>query len=255
MRWPATICTCVCLLSVALAPSAHAAAPVPVTFGASWDGPGYDLQHIVDQYLGIPGAINVHTDYMGAHAGDIDPWFWVGRSVGALMITEIAGNANNNVLGWYEETGAKPVIDGVNDGVIFSGAQGAGSTALLTFPGGLIKFGFWMNPNGPYDAPGAPEPELFFTNRFYNDIGPDGSGAVHPPVDGDVQALVFDVSKWKGPNTWLVCFEDTDSGLPVTPCCSGTDDDYNDMVFQVSAMGATPTRQLTFGALKSMFRH
>ena len=65
---------------------------------------------------------------------------------------------------------------------------------------------------------------------------------------------MFDVSRWKGPNTWLVCFEDLDAGDPITPCCSGTDDDYNDFVFQVTALGATPARTLSFGALKTRYR-
>ena len=95
--------------------------------------------------------------------------------------------------------------------------------------------------------------QYFFTNRFYNDKGEGGLGATHVPFDGDVQALVFDVSQWKGANTWLVCFEDRDSGLPVTPCCQGTDNDFNDMVFQISALGATPAQSLTFGQLKAKF--
>ncbi|MEO5989469.1 MAG: hypothetical protein ABIU54_10230 [Candidatus Eisenbacteria bacterium] len=234
---------------------ASAAAPVNVVFGTTWDAPSDKLQNVVDAYIGVPGAITVTTDYIGAKFGELDPWFWVDRSVTALMITEIAGNAHNNTLGWYKETGIKPVIDGVDDGLIFAGLDGTGVSTIVTFPSGLTKFGFYMNPNGPNAALNAPEPELFFTNRFYNDIGPSGGVALHTPTDGDVQALVFDVSQWKGTNTWLVCLEDVDSGANVTPCCSGTDNDFNDMVFQVTALGATPNRAITFGQLKAKYNH
>lgn len=235
--------------SGAMVPPARAASPVPVTFGSSWDAPSQSLQNIVDAYLGVAGAIDVHADFIGAHAGEEDPWFWVGSTIPALMITEVAGNAGTNQLGWYKETGASPVIDGVDDGVVFTGSQGANASVVVLVPNGTTKFGFYLDP-----LPGLAAPhERFFTNRLLNTPGPFGSGAVHPPYDGDVQAIVFDVSAWKGPNTWLVCFEDLDAGNAITPCCTGTDDDYNDMVFQVTALGATPTMPLTFGRLKSRF--
>ena len=233
----------------AFALPANAAGPVPVVFGTSWDGPSHTLQDVVDTYLGVPGAIDVHADFIGAHAGDLDPWFWVGSSIPALMITEVAGNAGTNQLGWYQETLTQPLIDGTNDGVVFTGSQGTDASVVVLVPTGTTKFGFYLDPQ-PWNA--APH-ERFFTNRFLNTPGPNGTGAVHAPYDGDVQAIVFDVSAWKGPNTWLVCFEDRDAGDPITPCCSGTDDDYNDMVFQVTALGATPARTLTFGGLKSQF--
>jgi len=239
------------------------AAVVPVTFGTSWDGITHDLQHIVDALYG-PGAINVKTDYIGAHPGDLDPWFWVGDRFPAMMITEVAGNKNRNTLGWYVETGTNypsppPVLynDNLHDGTVFDGPASAGASTVITLPHPMTKFGFYMNPNGPLDAPNAPEPEKFWTNRFYNDIGPDGSGAVHPPTDGDVQALIFDLSSIvHQPNTYLVCFEDTDSGaMPGLPSNSQTDDDYNDMVFEVCALGATPVQSLTFGDLKVRYLH
>ena len=240
-------------ISVAVTSPVQAVAPVAVTFGTTWDAPWYSLQNIVDGYLGVPGAIDVTTAYIGHNAGEIDPWFWVDNRFSALLVTEVAGNANNNVLGWYKETDSMPTIDGVDDGIIFNGADGSGASAIVTFAG-TTKFGFYMNPNGPLSAGNAPEPELFFTNRFYNDLGPDGSGALHAPFDGDVQAVVYDVSQWKGANTWLVCFEDLDSGAPVTSCCSGVDNDFNDLVFEVKAFGATPTQALTFGRLKAMYK-
>jgi hypothetical protein len=233
---------------------ALATSPVPVTIGTSWDAPGNDLQVIVDNYIGTPGAINVQTDYVGAHAADLDPWFWYGSSLPALLITEVAGNANVNELGWYRETFVKPVIDGVDDGIVFTGLETDGAVATIVFPAGTSKFGFFLDTHRVIDAVSGTQEQVFFTNRFANDLGTYGYGATHAPFDGDVQALVFDVSQWKGPNTWLVCFEDTDSGSPIQACCNGTDDDYNDVVFQVTASGATPTQSITFGALKAIYR-
>ena len=236
----------------ALVVASPAQAVVVFEFGPSWDGPDHTLQKIVDARYG-PGAINVTTDYIGAHPGDLDPWFWVDNQFSALLVQEVAGNATRNVIGWYKETGTRPVIDGVDDGVVFDGPAGAGATALIVFGTPMTKFGFYMNPNGPLDATNAPEPELFFTNRFYDDIGPNGT-ALHAPTNGDVQALVYDVSQWTQPNTWLVCFEDLDSGaVPGPPGSAQTDNDLNDFVFEVTAFGATPVQPLTFGALKARY--
>ncbi|MEO5616969.1 MAG: DUF4114 domain-containing protein [Candidatus Eisenbacteria bacterium] len=232
-----------------LASSARAA--VPVIFGTSWDPPSQTLQKIADARYGV-GAINVSGDFLGARPGDPDPWFWIDNRLSALLVREVAGNANTNLVGWYEENGAAPVIDGVGDGVIFSGPAGDGSIAMVTFDRPMTRFGFYLNPNGPLDAVWAPEPEKFFTNRFYNDRGPNGIPA-HAPVDGDVQAIVFDVSQFTQPNTWLVCFEDLDAGSNPAPCCYPTDNDYNDVVFEVTAFGATPTVPMTIGALKVMY--
>jgi hypothetical protein len=230
-------------------------AVVPVTFGTSWDGPATTLQKIVDAEYGA-GNINVTTDYIGAHPGDVDPWFWVDDKVSAFLIREVAGNHDRNTLGWYVENGSKPVLhnDGIHDGLIFDGPASAGASTIFMFPQPATRFGFYLNPNGPGDAVNAPEPELFFTDRLFNDLGPDGGGALHPPYDGDVQALIFDVSRFVGTNTWLVCFEDLDSGANPGPCCSTTDNDFNDFVFEVTAWGATPVVPMTFGAVKAKYR-
>jgi hypothetical protein len=236
-----------------------AQAIVPVVFGTSWDGPGQSLQDVVDARYG-PGKLNVTTDYIGAHAGDIDPWFWVDQRFSALMVREIAGNRDYNVVGWYLESGVKPVIDGVGDGIVFDGLDGSGATSYITFNQPMTKFGFYLDPNGPNSAQNAPQPEAFFTNRLFNDVGPDGTVPVHAPWNGDVQALVFDVTRLvnqdygSGQQTWLVCFEDLDSGPNPTPCCSGTDNDFNDVIFEVTAFGATPASTISFGALKVKYR-
>ena len=120
----------------------------------------------------------------------------------------------------------------------------------------MTRFGFYLNPNGPGDGTNAPEPEKFYTNRTYNDVGPNGGGALHTPAGGDVQALVYDISRFKGANTWLVCFEDLDSGAnPGSIDLAQTDNDFNDFIFEVTAYGATPVHALTFGALKVKYSH
>jgi hypothetical protein len=250
MRVSSIVSACAALgLCAVLSTPAHAV--VPVAFGSSWDPPAQSLQNIVDGLYGV-GSINVHTDYIGAKPGDLDPWFWIDNRLSALLVREVAGNANNNLVGWYEETGSMPVIDGVGDGVIFSGPSGDGTMTVITFDRPMTRFGFYLNPNGPLDVPWAPEPEKFFTNRLFNERGPNGT-AIHAPFDGDVQALVFDVSEFTQPNTWLVCFEDLDAGSNPAPCCYPTDNDFNDVVFEVTAFGATPTVPMTIGALKAKY--
>ena len=115
MKWLRWSIAAVVVLSISLnAPNARAISPVGVMFGTTWDGPGQDLQAIVDGYLGAPGLLNVQTDFDGAHAGDLDPWFWAASSFPTLLITEVAGNANTNELGWYRETFSRPVLDGMS---------------------------------------------------------------------------------------------------------------------------------------------
>jgi len=233
---------------------AIASAQVPVTFGTSWDGASNSLQNIVNSIYGV-GKINVATDYIGHDVGEPDPFVWQDMQFDALILKEVAGNANQNFVGWYKETGTMPVIDGVDDGVVFTGPNGPGTAKFVLF-GTSMKFGFFMNPNGLYGATNAPEPEKFFSNRRYNDLGPSGAGAVHAPFDGDVQALVFDLSTIVNtPNVWLVCFEDLDSGPNPGSCCSTTDNDFNDFVFEVHALGTTPAGPMTFGKLKAMYRN
>jgi hypothetical protein len=242
-------------IGAALCVAAPSQAAVQIVMGESWDGPANNLQSIVDGFYGA-GQINVRTDFLGAKAGEPDPWFWLDNQFSALLVKEVAGNADYNQVGWYQETGLFPVLknDGVHDGMIFDGPAGQGAAAIVSFSKPMTRFGFYLNPNGPRDATNAPEPEKFYTNRFYDDAGPDGSGALHVPLGGDVQALIYDISRFKGANTWLVCFEDLDSGAnPGLLGQAQTDNDYNDFIFEVTAYGATPVQSLTFGALKAKY--
>src|SRR5262249_23199198 len=142
-------CRWLLAFALLLAP-VRAYAQVAVTFGTSWDGPANRLQAIVDARYG-PGAINVETDYIGHDPGEPAPFAWQDLQFDALLVREIAGNANQNLVGWYKETGVQPVIDGIDDGVVFNGPDGSGTFKLVPFPS-TMKFGFYMNPNGVYGA-------------------------------------------------------------------------------------------------------
>jgi len=230
-----------------------ATAQVNVVFGTTWDSPTNTLQNILDARYGA-GNVDVANGYIGKAAADPDPFTWTGLSFNSILVREVAGHANNNILGWYKETGAMPAIDGTDDGIVFTGPMGPGSIEMVSFGPGESSFGFYLNPNGTGNATNAPEPELFFTNRLFNDLGPNGSGAVHSPFDGDVQALIFDVSALTQPNTWVVAFEDLDSGPNPTPCCSQTDNDFNDLVFEVTVARAVGVEQVAISAFKSLYK-
>jgi hypothetical protein len=230
-------------------------ADFPVFFGSSWDG--ISLQSILDAEYGA-GAIDVLTQYEGYLPGDADPPYWEDATLHGVIVREIAGFQNANVLGWYQETFAAPTIDGFNDGVVFSGPMGQGAVAQLNFPGGVTRFGFYLNPNGSGDSANAPEPEKFFTNRAFNDIGPSGAGATyHGPDDGDPQCLIYNITHLReGVPTYVLAWEDLDSGgeLSLVFASGKTDNDFNDLVVEVSAQSPVPTQSTSFGTVKALYR-
>lgn len=248
-----------------------AAAPIPITFGDT-----RSLQNIVDHHYG-KGHIDVTRDYIGARAGDIDPWFWVGyNNIGGVSIKVLKRDRDLSLLGWYLENGQRPY----GGGTLFSGPPNPHEQTFVILPGAGTRFGFYVDAPIPVLVPGGLPTKRFYTDRLLNDRGPDGKGAIHAPYDGDVEALVFDVSPWAGPDTWLVCFEDLDTGGIVTdgdpddnPKIGGPhgnrkldddDDDpdlrrvqgcdFDDAVFEVHADGATLARIVTFGGLKLLYR-
>ena len=268
MRICANVLLLLCLGAITGAPAAGSA-PISVRFGRDI----WKLQDLVDRRYG-KDQIDVTRDFIGASGGDIDPWFWVGSAGGAVRVRMLACNADRDIVGWYEESGdqARLPDDG---GVLYSGVVGPEEETVVPLPGFRIRFGFYV------DA-GASEggPKRFYTNRRFNDRGPDGTGAIHAPFDGDIQALMFDVSRWTEPNTWLVCFDDRDTGGDVaygegpdgrrkigakcrtpreesdSPAGGArmSDNEFCDVVFEVRAEGATPARSVSFGGLKLLYR-
>jgi hypothetical protein len=222
-----------CAALVALPASVAA---FPVTWGTSWDGPGNDLQSLVDAYLGT-NAINVALDYIGHDTSDPDPYYWRIGGFSSYMVREIAGNADSNVFGWYRRpaAGAQPVINGVDDGVIFPGPAGEGSTYtldLLALYGSPVQIGFYLAAPAYSYAPS----ETFFSDRRYNDLG-WGGVALHAPYDGDPQMLAYDLSSIRGYESYLLAWEDRDTGGLIQ---YQTDNDFNDMIVEITPTPAIP---------------
>ena len=91
---------------VALSPSTVRA--FPVSWGASWDGPGYDLQSIVNNYLGVPNAVNVQTDYIGHDPGEPDYFYWRLGGATSILVYELANNSHITAFGWYRRPAGLP---------------------------------------------------------------------------------------------------------------------------------------------------
>ena len=90
------------------------------------------LQDVLDAEYG-PGVVDVNS-YFGSNPIDPEVPYWFDSNIGGLLVTEIAGFEGNNTMGWYVEDGSMPVIDGVDDGVIFLGGHTDGSSASVNLP-------------------------------------------------------------------------------------------------------------------------
>jgi hypothetical protein len=236
-----------------VAGTAPAYAGARTVIGDSWSSPRNKLQSIIDATYG-PGRIDVQTDYLGARPGDPDQIVWAISMAPVMQVREIAGAALRSDIGWYLETGDehRPEIDGREDAPVFRNGADPHATIVLHFGQRRRRVGFYLH---TIDAGSGQGPRTLFTNRSFNDVGPGGAGALHEPTEGgDIQALVFDVSAWTRPLTWLVCFESRDSGAQPEPCCETTDNDYADYVFEVRAEATTPTLAPSFGSLKTLYR-
>jgi hypothetical protein len=233
------------------APMAHAS--FTVIWGTSWDGAS--LQDVLDAEYGV-GAIDAATDYEGFKPEDMDPPYWRDDALNSWIVREIAGFRDTNIMGWYKETCRKPCLDDLRNQVIFTGPMAEGATVQVTFPCGTTKFGFYLNPNGTNDSANAPEPELFFTNRCYNDDGPRGHGTVHEPTGGDPQCLIYNVTRLRGGvPSFVLAWEDLDSGGEIAPSYAPgkTDNDFQDLVVEISAASPMPIEQSSWGRVKTLF--
>ena len=232
---------------------AFASAPVPVVMGPSREGSLEELQAKVDHFLG-PGRVNVRTDFLGAHPGDPDPWFWVNNGARVISLTLIDRKSPHGEIGWYKETGSRPVIDGVDDGVVLEDLHPRGRSTVVHMPASVSRYGFYVVHQGGDEKADEGHSTIFFTNRLFNDVGPYGRGGEHEPYDGDVQMLIFDVSRWLGADTWLVACEYSDSGSPVGQNDGQSDNDFSDILYTVTGLGATPIHATSFGRLKALYR-
>jgi len=241
------------VLLIVLAVTTPGVAGAQTETETSWVTAPGRLQSIVDATYGA-GHIDVRTDYLGAREGDADRIVWMNAVWPILQVREIAGAAHRTCIGWYIESGdpQRPVLDGIDDGPVYKNQYAPPATSVLQFRSRGRGIGFYFR--SP-DAGGGLGPRTFFTNRTYNDTGSAGWDSVlEPPAAGDVQALVFDVSAWTRPRTWLVCFESHDAGLSSGTCCNEGDNDYADYVFEVRAEAVTATLAPSFGSLKRVYR-
>ena len=237
---------------LALATSGPAAG-YEVVMGDSWRR--VSLQEVLDAEYGS-GVIDVNS-YFGSNPIDPEVPYWFDSNIGGLLFREIAGFEAYTTMGWYVEDGSMPTIDGIDDGIIFNGADTDGSTKSVSLPR-QVQFGLWLDPNGPYDSHNAPQGEIFFTNRFYNDIGPNGDGTTfHPPFDGDPQALIFNLTPHnRGIPTFVVAWEDLDYGGQITMDYDplGTDNDFTDMVVEIQAFSPVKQEAGSFSKIKGLFK-
>ncbi|RKZ12684.1 hypothetical protein DRQ32_03175 [bacterium] len=249
-----------CVLFGLIVPFVVAAPLLSVTSAAAYEietgsWGGMTLQDVLDMEYG-PGAVDADS-YFGSGPADPPVPYWLDSSIGGLIFKEIAGFKYANTMGWYIENGSMPTIDGIDDGVIFEGADAVGDDVVVQLPG-QVTFGLWLDPNGPLDSHNAPQGEFFFTNRFFNDIGPDGDGTTfHGPYDGDPQALIFNLTPLNSGNpTFVVAWEDLDYGSRITLDYDplGTDNDFTDMVVEIRAFSPVPTKVSSFGKIKGLFR-
>jgi len=245
MRTQKALIVCLCFIIIPVAASAFT-----VSWGTSWDR--VSLQEVLDAEYGA-GVIDAATGYEGYNGHGADPAYWEDEGITGLVIREIAGNSNTNTMGWYEEDlMGPPVIDGIGDGVVIEGHISAGESVGISFPSGITRFSFYMNPNGTSSSgANAPEPELFFVNRFYNDLGPSGEGSPHEPFDGDPQCLIYNISHLNGGiPTYVLAWEDLDYGGD----SNETDNDFQDFVVEIQAQSPVQSESANWGSVKAMFR-
>ena len=233
---------------------AAASSPVTVTIGRSRDGVLWDLQRVVDKAFG-PGRIDVRADYIGAHPGDPDPWIWNTVPGKAIMMTLIAKKHPNGTLGWYSDNGSIPLLGGFGNGVVLERSRLRAAPTALKLPTSVKLFGFYVQREaGDTYLDGDAGSNVYFSNRLYNDAGAHGAGASHAPYDGDVQMLVYDISRLTSANTYLVAVEYSDTGDELGTGDGQSDNDFSDFVFTITDVGVTPTQSTSFGRLKALYR-
>ena len=233
---------------------ASAVSPVPVTIGSSRDGVLYDLQRVVDRYFG-PGRIDVLTGYIGARAGDPDPWMWTTVPGRPVVITLLEKKYPVGRVGWYSEQGPAPVLNGRDDGLLLERSRLRSVPTAVRLPPAVRRFGFYVEREaGGTAIDGDAQAYPYFSNRMLNEASPQPGTALHTPYGGDMQMLVYDISRLAGPDTWLVACEYSNTAHPIGTLDGESDNDFSDIVFTVTGVGVTPTLQTSFGRLKALYR-
>ncbi len=241
-------------LALLVLASAGSSAAVPIYVDRGQDE-FRELQRRVDRIVGA-GRVNVRKDYMGAGQAAPDPCFWVNPGH-AMEVTLVDRKSPHYVFGWYAERGVFPVLDGVEDALLMDQTRPRGTCVGFSLPGQVNRFGFFVSPSGVAKS----SPTTLWSNRAYNRVSRIGS-----PSDGSLQMLVFDISKWAGPETWLIACEtsavgkktshgdDLGGGRVEDDRDDGEAADYSDVLFIVSGGNVTPAQKATFGSLKRLYR-
>ena len=150
----------------------------------------------------MPGAPGV-IPYWGLTSGAADPSFYLTQSVptsNAALKIEIAGNASINQFGWYDTSNPGTL------NLIFAGAAGAGASAIFT---PSATYGFWFTgTQGTY-----------YTQS--SSLGAD---------PGFQHFAIFQGSMTPGREVYWLGMEDLNYNY------SGSDNDFQDMIVQVSAV-------------------
>jgi hypothetical protein len=214
------------------------------------------LQRLADARYG-PGHVNVATDWYGCHAGESDPWLWQGEGIEARLVQNLGKGNQKVALGWYRETGARPHYP--CGGVLFDGKARSGERTAVGFPG-VTRLGFYFDPGADGHDASDPDARMLFTNRLFNPPVVVAPGAA--PNAGDAQTLIFDVSPWSQPGTWLVWFPGRAGDEDDDHAAWSDDDDHGDcgrddgsgVALEVTILHATPALPSSFGGLKQRYR-
>ncbi len=217
------------------------------------------LQRIADARYG-PGHVNVATDFYGLHAGENDPWIWQGEGIQARLLENDARGHRRATLGWYRETGTRPLYPG--GGVLFGAKAREGDRAVVGLPG-VTRLGFYYYPGTDRSVADDPNARMTFTNRLLNPSTDAGPGAAPIAGGGSSSALIFDVSPWSAPGTWLVWFASPTAAADDDGSDWGDDDgdsggcghdDASGLALEVTILHATPAVATSFGGLKQRYR-
>ena len=238
------------LLVLTVGPLAAASGPIVV-------GPDRhelrELQRRVDRLVG-PGQVDVRTDFLGANPGDPDPGLWQNPGH-AMELTLVNRRSPSCEVGWYAESSTRPVLDGVDDGCVLDSRKNRGDKVVFQLPTRVKRFGFYVAALA-HDGAGA---DAQLTNRQWESSAGRGKTPRREPIDAARDMLVFDISHWVGPDTWLVACETSARRDDLGRGHEDDDDDdderdYADVLFVVSGGSVTPALKTTFGRVKALYR-
>jgi len=211
---------------------ASAPALAVVTFG---DG-GTALQGVLDGITVAPNPGDSSVDVNTDQVSDATDSYWsitgVGGSV-ATIIIELAGFANQNILGVYD------AANSANQVQVFAGAAGAGDQALLSIKADGSVFlnfldtgiDFAGNSFGYFLDATANGQSIWYSDTGLNSDQLDHMVAYQGTNTDTVQLP----SVWSGvwtPNEWVLAFEDLDASV--------ADEDYTDFVVMVESVRPVP---------------